>query len=462
MSGNGLFSAEVPGSQPAGGEECRGSRDRPFTVTEISAGIRSVLEAQYPSVWVEGEVGSLRAPGSGHLYLNLKDEECQLRVVIFRGVAETLVFKVADGQKVRVRGRVSAYAGRSEYQVIARAVEVCGEGDLLLKLEKLKRKLEARGLFAPERKRRLPMLIGRLGVVTSPAGAALRDIRSVFRRRYPGLELVVYPALVQGPGAAAELRRGLEELNRIKRENPAVGSDAILLTRGGGSLEDLQAFNDEALAESIFRSEIPVISAVGHRTDTVISDLVADFCAPTPSAAAERISLDCREMADRLRVNRDRLSAATGFLIGRARQALEALRSRYGFRRPQDLVENLSQKIDDLGERLTGACSRRFCEQHRVLEALERNLAGLSPLAVLERGYSITRLPGGKVLRDAAGLEPGREILTRLARGEVASRVSAAVPGKSARGGDGPAPPGKGKKTGENPGGAGSSQGSLF
>ncbi|PIP16775.1 MAG: exodeoxyribonuclease VII large subunit, partial [bacterium (Candidatus Ratteibacteria) CG23_combo_of_CG06-09_8_20_14_all_48_7] len=249
--------------------------EKVYTVTELSQEIKYLLETGFHSVWVEGEVSSLRQPVSGHVYFNLKDAESQIRVVLFRNVAGRLKFKLNEGLKVLLSGRVSAYPGRSEYQVIGEEVEPKGLGALQLAFEELKKKLAAEGLFAPERKKPIPYLIKRLAVVTSPTGAAIRDILKVLKRRNPGIEVIIYPALVQGKEAAGEIVKGIREINRLGGETTLGGFDALLLARGGGSLEDLWAFNEEKVARAIASSEIPVISAVGHEIDYTISDFVA-------------------------------------------------------------------------------------------------------------------------------------------------------------------------------------------
>ncbi|HNQ34648.1 MAG TPA: exodeoxyribonuclease VII large subunit [bacterium] len=392
--------------------------ERIYTVTELSQAVRHRLESAFPLVWVEGEVSSLRQPISGHLYFSLKDAGSQLRVVLFRGSAARLRFKPADGLQVLVFGRVSTYADRSEYQVIAQLVEPRGLGALQLEFERLKKKLAAEGLFAPERKRPIPVLIKRLGVVTSPTGAAVRDILKVLKRRNPAIEVVIYPALVQGKGAAAEIVRGIMELNRLG------GFDALLVTRGGGSLEDLWAFNEEPVARAIAESLVPVISAVGHEVDYTISDFVADLRAPTPSAAAELISLHRAETVERIGQLADRLAYLMRSRLAELDRRLKSITGRYGFQRPQELLATLTQRLDDLYERLARGQRNQLSGAGQRWEALARRLDGLSPLAVLDRGYSITlTYPEGRVVKEASLLPPGRLIRSRFLKGEVVSRV---------------------------------------
>ena len=405
--------------------------EKVYTVTELSQEIKYLLETGFHSVWVEGEVSSLRQPVSGHVYFNLKDAESQIRVVLFRNVAGRLKFKLNEGLKVLLSGRVSAYPGRSEYQVIGEEVEPKGLGALQLAFEELKKKLAAEGLFAPERKKPIPYLIKRLAVVTSPTGAAIRDILKVLKRRNPGIEVIIYPALVQGKEAAGEIVKGIRVINRLGGETTLSGEttlggfDALLLARGGGSLEDLWAFNEEKVARAIASSEIPVISAVGHEIDYTISDFVADLRAPTPSAAAEIISLHREETVARIRSYFQRMAYLIQTKLNEIAQRLNTIRSRYGFQRPQDLLLTLSQRIDELGERMIRVQKTSLEQSQQFWEALSRHLSNLSPLAVLDRGYSITFThPEGVVVKEVKGLSVGQLISSRLAKGDLISKIT--------------------------------------
>lgn len=428
---------------------------KPYSVRELNREIIELLEAGFNDIRVEGEIGSLRKPPSGHVYFNLKEDNEIIRVVFFRGaLAEAgLDFALEDGQQVIVRGRVSGYAGRSEYQVIARGAEKSGLGKLLAAFEALKKKLREEGLFDEARKRPVPEIIRRLGVVTSPTGAAIRDIMAVLERRNPAMELVIYPALVQGPEAAGQVARGVEELNRRG------GFDALLLTRGGGSLEDLWPFNEEIVARAVVASAIPVISAVGHEVDFTICDFVADLRAPTPSAAAEMISRHQEEKRALLDNLKSRLFTAAGVSLRAKRQAFESLAGRYGFRRPRELLEKLAQGVDDFSERLARAMRHGMERRRHRFEKIESSLRVLSPRAVLERGYSITSLAGdGRVLRAPGEAPDGVELVTMLARGTLRSRVTG---GEENTGGVAPPEPPARKKRPAKPGGT-SEQGSLF
>ena len=393
--------------------------DKIYSVTELSSEIKYLLEAGFPYVWVEGEISSLRQPISGHVYFNLKDAESQIRVVLFRNVARGLKFKLEDGVNVILAGRVSAYQSRSEYQVIGQKIEPRGLGALQAAFEELKRKLLAEGLFASERKRSIPYLIRRLAVVTSPTGAAVRDILQVLQRRNPSIKVVIYPALVQGKEAVAEIVKGIWELNRL------AGFDAIILARGGGSLEDLWAFNEEAVARAIAGSAIPIISAIGHEVDYTISDFVADLRAPTPSAAAEIISLHREETFVMVATYFQRMAYLVRNQLKEGNQRLEAIKGRSGFQRPADLLLTFGQRIDELSERMARSENSLLEKARKTWESLGRHLSGLSPLAVLERGYSITLIhPEGKVVKDAESVDLNQTIVTRLAKGRLISRIT--------------------------------------
>jgi exodeoxyribonuclease VII large subunit len=393
--------------------------DKVYSVTELSGEIKYLLESGFPYVWVEGEISSLRQPVSGHVYFNLKDAESQIRVVLFRNVAGGLKFKLEDGVNVILAGRVSAYQSRSEYQVIGQKIEPRGLGALQAAFEELKRRLSAEGLFAPERKRPIPYLIRRLAVVTSPTGAAVRDILQVLRRRNPSIKVVVYPALVQGKEAAAEIVKGIREINRL------AGFDAIILARGGGSMEDLWAFNEEAVARAIAGSVIPIISAIGHEVDYTISDFTADLRAPTPSAAAEIISLHREETFVRIAAYFQRMAYLVRNQLKEEGRRLETIKGRYGFQRPADLLATFGQRIDELSERMVRSENSLLEKFRQTWESLGRRLSGLSPLAVLERGYSITLThPEGKVVKDAENVDLNQTIITRLAKGRLTSRIT--------------------------------------
>jgi len=436
---------------------------RVWKVRDLVAAVRSHIEREYSDAWVEGEISNFRAPDSGHLYFTLKDGNAQIRVVMFRSAARLLRFRPADGLQVVVRGRVTVYEDRGELQISAETVEPKGAGSLQLAFEQLKAKLEAEGLFAAERKKAIPSLPSRIGLVTSAQAAALRDILNVLRRRHHSVNVLIYPAQVQGDAAAYEVAAGVRYFNQ--RDHV----DVIVVARGGGSAEDLASFNNEALARTVAASEIPVISAVGHETDFTIIDFVADLRAPTPSAAAELVIRSRQEVEDHAAALRERLSRAMRYRLLMGRQALTELAQHGAFARMMEVIRQRQQKLDDLTHRmelaerqlleqmhrrwemisaavrhydlrlvLSGigkqldsgtaalvAVMRNVLLQHRVRsERLQTALESLSPLAILERGYALVFDSQGQLLKDARSLKLGDEISARLARGEIRAAVT--------------------------------------
>ncbi|MGA2246571.1 MAG: exodeoxyribonuclease VII large subunit [Verrucomicrobiota bacterium] len=422
-----------------------------LSVWELTSDIKRLVEKQIGSVWVSGEITNLRAQSSGHMYFTLKDAAAQLSCVLFRGTPTAQRQLLADGQKVLLQGEVTVYEARGQYQLIVRTAELQGVGALQAAFEKLKQKLAAEGLFAPERKRPLPRCPQRIGLVTSPTGAAIRDVLHVIQRRNPALEIVLAPCRVQGDGAAAEIAAAIQLLNEFGVRNAEHGIDLILVTRGGGSLEDLWAFNEETVARAIFHSATPVVSAVGHEIDFSIADFVADVRAATPSAAAEIITEGvhaCREFvteAPRL------LRQIVRRKLDRENERLDSLSIRFGRLHPRRQLNDSFQRLDDLQSSLWrclkhGTHARGLLLQHlagrflrvrpaqqlqlrqEALRQLEKRLQALGPEQVLARGYSITTdAATGKVLRDAALVKVGQELKTRLAQGELISRAEPAV-----------------------------------
>ena len=420
-----------------------------FSVAEVTEQIRSLLEKQIGSVWVSGEITNLRVQSSGHVYFTLKDVAAQLSCVLFRGSALGQRDLLADGQKVLLQGDVTVYEARGQYQLIVREVELQGVGALQVAFEKLKQKLAAEGMFAPERKRPLPRFPQRIGLVTSPTGAAIRDVLHVIERRHPGLEIILAPCRVQGDGAAKEIAEAIRLLNEFGIRNSEFEIDLILVTRGGGSLEDLWAFNEEAVALAIFESAIPIVSAIGHEIDFTIADFVADVRAATPSAAAEIITegvfasrgfvADAMALM-RLRVRRRLENETQDFcsLAGRLTRLHPRRRFNESLQRLDDLQSGLLRGLktvarsrglvfENLAGRFLRASPALAAKARReTLRQLERRLNSLGPEQVLARGYSITRdALTGQVLRDAAKVKPGHQLKTRLANGEVRSRVEA-------------------------------------
>jgi exodeoxyribonuclease VII large subunit len=385
-------------------------------VAELQAAVRDFLEGEFGRIWVEGELSGVKRAASGHIYFALKDEKARLDVVLWRSSAQRVRFDLEDGLVVRARGRLTVYAPQGRYQMEADAVEPVGAGPLQVAFEQLRRKLEAEGLFDPARKRALPGFPRRVALVTSPSGAAVRDLIHVARRRWPPLELVVVPVRVQGEGAAAEIAEAI-------RVADARGFDVLVVGRGGGSLEDLWAFNEEAVARAIFAARTPVVSAVGHEVDVTISDLVADVRAATPSAAAELVTPDRAQVEGGLRGAGRRLARAARRVVDESRRRLEAAATARAFRRPLERVREASRLVDEVGARLARGAEERLRGRREAMERIAARLDALSPLKVLARGFSVT-LREGRVLTRAADARPGDELRTVLADGEVRSRVS--------------------------------------
>ncbi len=436
---------------------------RVWKVRELVAAVRSHIEREYSDAWVEGEISNFRAPDSGHLYFTLKDGNAQMRVVMFRSSARLLRFRPADGMQVLARGRVTVYEDRGELQISAEHIEPMGAGSLQLAFEQLKAKLEAEGFFAAERKKPIPPLPTRIGIVTSAQAAALRDILNVLQRRHHSVNVLIYPAQVQGTGAAAEVAAGVRYFNQ--HDNV----DVIVVARGGGSAEDLAAFNNEPLARMVASSEIPVISAVGHETDFTILDFVADLRAPTPSAAAELVIRSRQEVEDHAEALQERLQRAMRYRLLMGRQALTELAQHGAFARIMQLIRRRQQTLDDLTYRMERAERQMIDHMRRrwetisatvrhydlrlvlsgmrkeldsgtaALAAVMRNvllqqkvrsgrlqtaLESLSPLAILERGYALVFDSDGKLIKDASHVQVGQEISARLARGEIQAAVT--------------------------------------
>lgn len=434
--------------------------------SQLNRQVRSLLESHFDFVWVEGELSNFARPSSGHWYFSLKDSSAQVRCAMFRNQNQRLRFQPKDGDQVRLRARVSLYEGRGEFQLIGEFMEPAGAGVLQARFEELRDRLSAEGLFDTARKRPLPSSVKHLAVITSPTGAALQDILQVLERRNPSIQVSVLPVAVQGKDAAPQLRAAVLDANRLKATRRDCNFDAIVLARGGGSLEDLWAFNDEALARAISASELPVVSGVGHEVDVTIADFAADVRAPTPSAAAELLSEDSTELLQRLVTHRGRLDSAMSRQLERFSLRLSSLSAR--LRHPGDRLREQAQRLDDLELRLRRGIQlqlrlstdslRRMRErlQHlspetrvslgkqqlarsshaltvairqqltRQQERLDRNqelLRGLNPLAVLSRGYAVVSTEDGSIIRDSAQLSPGQQVIARLGIGSISAQV---------------------------------------
>jgi len=432
-----------------------------YTVSQLTGEIKTLLEKNFEHIWVEGEISNFRQPTSGHLYFTLKDESSQLRAVMFRMQNRLLKFEPEDGLQVVCYGRLTVYDPRGEYQIVVDHMEPKGLGALQLAFEQLKEKLSREGLFDPARKRPLPTLPQKIGIVTSPTGAAIRDILQIIDRRFANVHILLYPVRVQGPGAAQEIAQAIDDLGQWP------GLEVMIVGRGGGSLEDLWAFNEEGVARAIHRSPIPVISAVGHEIDFTIADFVADLRAPTPSAAAELVVRNKLELVQNLENRVWRLNQVVRTILEAWQERLGSLIHRltdprkriadqrlrldeFSFRLANSVQQNLGRRSERLGSKAESLFllhpgkrvadfSQRLSQVHRRLavsgraalrlhrqraEVIAGRLQSLSPLAVLERGYSIVRvLPSGEIIREASRVKPHDRVSVKVHRGEFMARV---------------------------------------
>jgi exodeoxyribonuclease VII large subunit len=416
MSYDDLYSDEPDDLYAAAEPE---AENRVLSVSELTGQIKGTLEGRFSGVWVSGEISNFSRPQSGHCYLTLKDDGAQIRAVMWRNTARAARFEIHDGLEVICQGYLDVYAPRGSYQIVIQRIEPKGLGALERALRLLREKLAAEGLFEPGRKRPLPRFPRRIAFVTSPTGAAVRDFLEVMRRRWRDVHVLIVPVRVQGEGSAAEIAAGIELVNRL-----AQPVDVLVVGRGGGSLEDLWAFNEEVVVRAIHASRVPVVSAVGHEIDVTLSDLVADVRALTPSEAAERVVPAADELRDYLTRQQSRLAAALRGRFNAAQAHIDHLASRRVFRRPLDRVQLLARRLDELQARGGRAIERQLEQSKSQLKAKAAQLESLSPLGVLARGYSLTtRVADGEIVRSAEQLAVGDEVRTRLATGEVTSRV---------------------------------------
>ena len=432
-----------------------------YTVSRLNREVRTVLEGSFPLIWLEGELSNLARPGSGHWYFSLKDEAAQVRCAMFRNRNMLVKARPENGMQVLVRARIGLYEARGEYQLIIEHLEDAGDGALRRAFEQLKTRLEAAGLFDVSHKQAIPALPRCIGVITSPTGAAIRDILTTLKRRFPGIPIIIYPVPVQGAEAGGEIAR------MIKLAGERAECDVLLLARGGGSLEDLWAFNEEVVARAIFDCPIPIVTGIGHEVDVTIADFVADQRAPTPTAAAELVSPDQQEWRQRLQQLQTRLQRILlqsldsrqrqlrylstrlphpGRRVEERLQRLDELELRRQYALQHNLrhrgaeVSMLQQRLQkfsplqrlaqyrlqnqNLGQRLQAALHHQLGNQQQLLLHLVRELETVSPLATLSRGYAIVTASDDKILRNAADIKAGEEIHTRLARGRLVSTVT--------------------------------------
>jgi exodeoxyribonuclease VII large subunit len=389
-----------------------------YTVAELNKYIRVILEDSFPAVWVEGEISNFIQHSSGHMYFSLRDAGGVLKCAMFARSNAKLKFKPKDGMKAICFGKISVYEPRGDYQLIVEEIEPKGVGALQLQFQQLKEKLAKEGLFDERHKVPIPPLPYRIGIVTSPTGAAIKDILNVTRRRFSNIEIIINPVRVQGEGAKDEIASAIRQFNKLKN------IDVMIVGRGGGSLEDLWAFNEEVVARAIYDSEIPVISAVGHEIDFTIADFVADLRAPTPSAAAELVIPKKEDLKNMIDTHTTRLKNALAAKLDMLAQRLRTLRESYILRQPLNLVTQYEQMIDDLRKDITIRIEHLVRMRQEGFNLMAQKLEALSPLAILTRGYSITsRLPDGMIVKDAAQLKKGDKVETKLGRGKFTGTV---------------------------------------
>ena len=442
---------------------------RILTVSELTASIKHLLESRFPFVWISGEISNFRKPSSGHFYFTLRDDDAQISAVMFRNQARNLGFDLEDGMHILALGRISLYEPRGAYQIILEYIEPKGVGALQIAFEQLKERLNKEGLFIQDHKRKLPLIPKKINLITSPTGAVVHDMIHIIRRRYPNMPIRVYPVKVQGQGATAEICSAFEILNA---SDASAGTDIIILARGGGSLEDLQAFNSEEVARSVYNARVPVISAIGHETDFTISDFTADLRAPTPSAAAELAVPVKDELITSVSRFQNRLKQQMAHQLKNRRCDLEQLLKRLPT--PQRKLQDLILRVDDYSNRITGSMKKIICNQNdrlnwmndrliahnpksvalrltlnlnrlnnalqikmvnilnerenRLLEG-QTKLAALNPVSILKRGYSITRaLPKGLIVRSPDDVEDDQLVDVRVADGSLICRVERKIP----------------------------------
>ena len=404
-------------------DDARPTARRVLRVSELTGNVKAQLEEAFGDVWVEGEVSSFHRHGSGHCYFTLVDEVAQIRCVLWRHFTPYVFFEPKDGLLVRVHGKLSFYERRGSVQIVARSMQLAGEGALQRAFEALKAKLAGEGLFEAHHKKPLPRFPETIGVVTSGSGAALEDVLSILQRRFALVRVLVCPVPVQGLGAAEAIAEAVEAFNAVGPGEP-LRADLLIVGRGGGSAEDLWAFNEERVARALFASKIPVISAVGHETDVALTDFVADVRAATPSMAAELAVPDRWEVEADVRSLYAALHERVSGLIREHEQRIRYLTGSYAFRRPVDRLRHARERLDGLTARLSQSTTYRLRDEARRLDALERRLQTLDPMRPLARGYAWVERDG-QAIREAQALGPGDEIMLRFSDGSRRARVEA-------------------------------------
>ena len=405
------FCSKNPMAQPA-------ELNNTLSVSQITGHIQHTLENDFASVWVKGEISNLTRHSSGHWYFSLKDSGAQLGSVMFRRQNESVRFEPTHGMEITAHGRISVYPPQGRYQLIVDQMLPAGQGDLHLAFENLKKKLHGEGLFDQSRKQTLPRYPSKIGIVTSPTGAAIRDMINILSRRFPLAEILLLPVKVQGDGAAAEIAKAIEILNKLNE------CQVLLVGRGGGSLEDLWAFNEEIVARAIANSSIPIVSAVGHETDTTISDFVADHRAPTPSAAAELVVPDKVELFRWFGQIEQSLQSNISSRIDKYGQRLYAISQSYALKRPELMIEQSAQKLDQLEDRALRATLDKISKLSARLDNLRVSTEATNPLSILERGYSVLSDDNGELIRSVDQVVVGSELHMRLNDGEISSTAS--------------------------------------
>lgn len=387
-----------------------------YSVSSLTHEIKTLLETSFPRLWVEGEISNYKAHSSGHIYFTLKDENAQIRCAMWRFKAGELLFRLEDGLKVVAEADLQVYEKSGSYQLIIQQMQPAGIGALQLAFEQLKKRLHAEGLFDEAHKKALPEFPERIGVITSPTGAAVRDIISVIGRRFPAAQIILYPVRVQGEGAAEEISKAIQDFNEYRE------IDVLIVGRGGGSLEDLWAFNEEKVARAIYASQIPIISAVGHEVDFSISDFVADRRAATPSAAAEMVVADRKELSGILVYFQEKMIQNILQQIKNYRNELQNLKKSYAFRRPEDLIFQKMQRLDEISRLLVSEINHRLTLQQQNLTSRQQQLRSLNPLEILRRGYSIC-YKDGQVIKDIRQLQMLDVVQIKLSKGQFLSQV---------------------------------------